>query len=294
MSDQKTSSPRQVKTAGTLQIGDQWNAIRIIAQSQTHPLKAVCELVENAIDARAKNISIVRRRTKDQITLEVADDGHGVRRDQHGRPHFEHIATHICDSMKRRLSRPERIGVHGEFGIGLLSFWSLGEQLRMIASDDEGQPHEMILNRGEQGYSVSPVRRMLAAGGTRIIVGPLLDTTRNILTGEKLRRYLSAEIRDRIRSSRVRIEILDRISRKQFVVTPREFQGNRLDELKSVSTSLGKLIVESSIARHGPMGVWKESLTSQRSILRRELARVSSRMSLWRYSSRPFTPSNQR
>ena len=38
---------------GNLRIGNQWNAITIIARSQTHPLKAVCELVENAIDARA-------------------------------------------------------------------------------------------------------------------------------------------------------------------------------------------------------------------------------------------------
>ncbi len=244
MSDQKTSSAKKIKTTGSLQIGDQWNAISIIAQSQTHPLKAVCELVENAIDARAKNISIIRRRVNDQIMLEVGDDGHGVRLDQNGRPHFEHIATHICDSMKRRLSRPERVGVHGEFGIGLLSFWSLGEQLRMIASDDQGRLHEMMLNRGEQSYSVSPVRRTSAPGGTQIIVGPLLDSTRNIVTGEKLRRYLSAELRDRLRTSRVRIQISDRISRKQMIVTPREFQGDRLDELKSISTSLGKLIVE--------------------------------------------------
>jgi len=38
-------------TTGTLSIGDQWNAITIIAHSQTHPLKAICELTENAIDA---------------------------------------------------------------------------------------------------------------------------------------------------------------------------------------------------------------------------------------------------
>ena len=213
MPDQQTSSPKQVKTIGRLQIGDQWNAISIIAQSQTHPLKAVCELVENAIDARAKNIDIVRRRSNDQIMLEVGDDGHGVLLDQKGRPHFEHIATHICDSMKRRLSAPERVGVHGEFGIGLLSFWSLGEQLRMISSDNEGRLHEMALNRGEQSYAVSPVRRMFAPGGTRIIVGPLLESSRNILTGEKLRRYLSTELRDRIRTSGVRIQISDRISR---------------------------------------------------------------------------------
>jgi len=244
MPNRKTASPKETTNTGVLRIGDQWNAISIIAQSQTHPLKAVCELVENAIDARAKNIDIVRRRTNDQIMLEVADDGHGVQLDQDGQPHFDHIATHICDSMKRRLSRRLRNGVHGEFGIGLLSFWSLGQQLRMIASDSDGRLHELVLNRGEQSYFISPVRGLLAVGGTRIIVGPLLEPTRKMVTGEKLRRYLANELRDRIRTSAVRIQISDRISRKQLVVTPREFQGDRLDELRSISTPHGKLTVE--------------------------------------------------
>ena len=39
--------------AGKLRIGDDWNAIRIIALSQANPLKAVAELVENSIDAGA-------------------------------------------------------------------------------------------------------------------------------------------------------------------------------------------------------------------------------------------------
>jgi len=244
MPNRKTVSPQKTTNTGVLQIGDQWSAISIIAQSQTHPLKAVCELVENAIDARANNIDIVRRRSNDQIMLEVADDGHGVQLDVDGQPDFGHIATHICDSMKRRLSRRSRNGVHGEFGIGLLSFWSIGQQLRMIASDSHGRLHELVLTRGEQNYSVSPVRGSLAVGGTQIVVGPLLEATRKMVTGEKLRRYLANELRDRIRTSGVQIRIADRISRKQLVVMPREFQGDRLHELKGIATPHGKLIVE--------------------------------------------------
>ena len=46
--------------SGKLRIGDNWNAIRIIALSQSNPLKAVAEFVENSIDARAKHITLVR------------------------------------------------------------------------------------------------------------------------------------------------------------------------------------------------------------------------------------------
>ena len=49
---------------GTLTIGDQWNAITIIAHSQTHPLKAICELTENAIDAGATSVRISRNSSR--------------------------------------------------------------------------------------------------------------------------------------------------------------------------------------------------------------------------------------
>jgi len=44
------------KDSGKLRIGDDWNAIRIIALSQSNPLKAIAEFVENSIDAHAKTI----------------------------------------------------------------------------------------------------------------------------------------------------------------------------------------------------------------------------------------------
>ncbi len=40
---------------GRLRIGDDWNAITIIATSQSNPLKAVAEFVENSIDADASS-----------------------------------------------------------------------------------------------------------------------------------------------------------------------------------------------------------------------------------------------
>jgi hypothetical protein len=46
--------------SGKLRIADHWNAISIIANSQANPLKALSEFVENSIDARAKQIVIVR------------------------------------------------------------------------------------------------------------------------------------------------------------------------------------------------------------------------------------------
>ena len=63
------------RATGNLRIGDHWNAITIIALSQSNPLKAVAELVENSIDARAKAIVITRGKEKGQHYLRVKDDG---------------------------------------------------------------------------------------------------------------------------------------------------------------------------------------------------------------------------
>ena len=51
-------------------------------------------------------------------------------------PDFKYVATHICDSIKRRLKADGNgAGLQGEFGIGLLSFWTVGDTL-----DDDLRP----------------------------------------------------------------------------------------------------------------------------------------------------------
>ena len=106
-----------------LRIGDDWNAIRIIALSQSNPLKTIAEMVENSIDAHAKTIVITRGREHGGHYLKVKDDGEGVPLDPSGLPDFKYVATHICDSIKRRLkTNGDGGGIQGEFGIGLLSF----------------------------------------------------------------------------------------------------------------------------------------------------------------------------
>ncbi|HWY70206.1 MAG TPA: ATP-binding protein, partial [Terriglobales bacterium] len=135
----KTSVTKSKESeSGKLRIGDDWNAIRIIALSQSNPLKAIAELVENSIDAHAKTIAITRGREHDEHYLTVKDDGDGVPRDANGLPDFKYVATHICDSVKRRLKADGAgLGLQGEFGIGLLSFWTVGDTLTMTSTSSD-------------------------------------------------------------------------------------------------------------------------------------------------------------
>ena len=58
----KMISEHSSRAQGKLKIGDDWNAITIIALSQSSPLKAIAELVENSIDAKAHAVTITRGR----------------------------------------------------------------------------------------------------------------------------------------------------------------------------------------------------------------------------------------
>src|SRR5206468_8377479 len=79
--NRKITSEHSSRARGKLKIGDDWNAITIIALSQTSPLKAIAELVENSIDAKASTVTITRGREHRRHFLSIRDDGEGVPRD---------------------------------------------------------------------------------------------------------------------------------------------------------------------------------------------------------------------
>ena len=138
----KSAKPR---ASGNLRIGDQWNAITIIALSQSNPLKAVAELVENSIDAHAKSIVITRGKEKGRHYLRVKDDGEGVRRNADGEPDFQYVATHVCDSVKRQLK------AHG--------FRTLGEELLLTSAANDGPAGFRIRGAVVYGGDIADIER---------------------------------------------------------------------------------------------------------------------------------------
>jgi len=236
---------------GKLRIGDNWNVITIIATSQNNPLKAIAEFVENSIDAKARAVTIIRGKEKGETYLKIVDDGEGIPRDQAGAPDFTYVATHIGASLKRRLKEQGAQGIQGEFGIGLLSFWTVGESLTLLSSGEDGRTYQMVLRKNEPGYSISARRSLFSHRGTELLVRPLLPGLRQ-LSGEKIQGYLAAELRDRIRTSGVSIRILDRSAKKELEVQPRQFTGRLLHELGSITTELGEVTLELYLNSHAP------------------------------------------
>jgi hypothetical protein len=242
----RTAKPRE---SGNLRIGDHWNAITIIALSQSNPLKAVAELVENSIDAGARSIVITRGKEKGQHYLRVSDDGEGVRRNADGEPDFHYVATHVCDSIKRRLKTQGRQGLQGEFGIGLLSFWTLGEDLFLTSAADDGRVFQMHLRKGDPSYRITQRATLFADRGTEVLIRGILPGIKNF-SGEKIQWYLASELRDRIRHSGVSIRVVDRTARAEFKVEPRQFEGRLLHELEGCLPSQSEVYAELYLHAH--------------------------------------------
>lgn len=227
----------QDSIAGKLKIGDNWNAITIIALSQNNPLKAIAEFVENSIDAKAKNISIIRGKKQNEMFLRIIDDGEGI-------TDLKYVATHIGDSIKRKLKSSGETGIQGEFGIGLLSFWIVGEELTITTvCEAEEKPRKMKLVKGHPGYSISTTNHLFAPRGTELSIRPILPGIRN-LSGERIQNYLASELRDRISKNSVRIVIHDKLSRKQYLVEPRKFHGHLLHNIPDIWNPHGEIYCE--------------------------------------------------
>ncbi len=228
---------------GQLRIGDAWNAITIIALSQNNPLKAIAEFVENSIDARAKSVLIIRGKAKGESYLKIIDDGQGVPLDEEGAPNFKYVATHICDSVKKKLKIEGALGIQGEFGIGLLSFWTVGNALTLSCCGRDNRVYHMRMSRGKSGYTISHRHLLTPFQGTELTITSLLSGLRQ-LNGEKIQRYLASELRDRIRQADIKIKVVDHFLRAEYPVEPRQFAGQLIHQLSAFSTEFGEIYME--------------------------------------------------
>ncbi|MBD3162974.1 MAG: hypothetical protein GF346_11200 [Candidatus Eisenbacteria bacterium] len=239
-----------------LQIGDQDNAILIIQATQSDPQKALAELVENSIDARARRITILRRKRRDEIEIEITDDGEGVRAGPDGSSDMERVATSICKSFKRELEEHLRGGIQGEFAIGLLGFAAIGRHLEMRSRTETSTSTSLLrLSAESNEYEVETCRKHLPRAGTVVRIWPVHKNIASRLTAEKLRRYLGEELRERIIEGQVRITVEDRVGRRrQLEVKPHKYQGTRISTVTKAATSEGNITFRLFVAERDSMG----------------------------------------
>jgi hypothetical protein len=88
---------------------------------------------------------------------------------------------------------------------------------------------------------------LFAEKGTELRIAPLLDGIRT-LSGEKIQWYLASELRDRIRDSKARVLVIDKLARKQYEVEPRQFEGRLPHQLPAIRTVFGDAYAELYLA----------------------------------------------
>ncbi len=224
---------------GKVKAHDPFELIRWLALSQPDPRKALAELVQNSLDAGARKITIQRVREKGVACLRIHDDGVGVIPEMERRDALHFIATNIGHSRKRSLSPQERLKLmtQGQYGIGLLGFWSLGETLEMRTAVAGQKAHKRVLHRDRPDFVIEGMRGRLPLEErwTEIVVLNLNREAQSALSAGRAADYLAAELRGQLLARDVEVRVIDRISRgrarKQVLVRPPQFLGERLEGL---------------------------------------------------------------
>jgi len=239
-----------------LKIGDTESAIRIIQQSQPDPQKALSELIENSIDAKAKNIEIIRHRKKGEMEITIKDDGEGVKPGRDNNSDMDRVATSICDSFKKKLSELEKKSIQGEFAIGLLGFAAISENFEMISRTAISHKTAFLnLKFGSLEYESGFLRKNLEISGTEVRLYPVHRSISNRLTAEKLRKYLGEELGERIRKTKVKILIKNNVGQKrELEVKPLDYVGYKIKNIDKVKTQDGNIIFKLFISQQGEEG----------------------------------------
>jgi len=221
---------------GKLKVHDPFELIRWLALSQPDPRKALAELVQNSLDAGARSIRVTRVRDRGVPSLKILDDGEGVIPELDRPEALRHIATHIGHSRKRSLSPEERLRLmtQGQYGIGLLGFWSLGDALEMRSSVPGQRPHRLILYRNRPDFLIEPIRNrgLFEERWTEVVVVGLHREALSALIARRAADYLAVELRGQLLGRRVDLLIEDKMARgraeKLVPVRPRRFLGERV------------------------------------------------------------------
>lgn len=206
---------------------DKWRAFDMLVKTQLrNPLDFLRESVLNSFDAGASRIRIdLVRDSKGTVrSVRVTDNGVGAPSDvdsstQHkrvllteddrhadwgrfARPEIEYIPKHAADSLKKAA---DRAFTTGQFGIGIYTFWGLGERLTLTTralrpNSSMTDTFQLVMQAEKQETSWQRVGSdtQLSATGTTVVVEDLMPAARALLARDRVVSYLSVQLREKL------------------------------------------------------------------------------------------------
>src|SRR5262245_45268524 len=207
---------RAAGQGGTVRIrpANPFALIRLIASSQNDPRKAMAELVQNSLDAGAAGITVTRLRRQGSAAISILDNGSGVFPDLERREALNKIATNIGHSFKRGLSAEERRRqmMLGKYGIGILGFWSLGEELEMRTRVAGSEVWALRLFRDRETAELHrlPQARIpfTEETWTELVIRGVHPAANRQVVGRRLGDYLASELRGQLLERKVKLRII--------------------------------------------------------------------------------------
>ncbi len=221
-----------------------FDLIRLIARSQHDARKAVCELVQNSLDAQASSVEITWYNDAGVRALRVTDNGTGIFPELPREAALDKIAKTIGHSYKRSLTPEQRreLMALGKYGIGLLGFWSVGQLMEIRSRVGGGDAWVLTLREDDSHADLgkAPPRKLVEADTyTQITIRGVHEGAERQLRPARLHGYLASELRGQLLRRPVQLSIQDRIARgvarKLYAVEPRRFRGKALTDLTELA-----------------------------------------------------------
>lgn len=247
---------------GSIGVHDPFELIRHLARSQSDPRKAVAELVQNALDEQAAHITIERSRDAGETVLSILDDGLGVLPELPRKDALTTIATNIGHSRKRQMSFDERMrqAMLGQYGIGLLGFWAVGHELRILSCVGSSEVWGLTLFEDSPRYTITRMPDVIGrpATWTEVQVRRLHRAALAPTVGGRLATYLSVELRGQLVRHGTELRLVDRIARgaadKLVVIKPSHLAGERLPGFEPIRLPDFKFPIEVTLHFAGDAG----------------------------------------
>jgi len=243
-----------------------WELIDVIAKNQaTNPLRTIKELVDNSLGSEATKIVVEIRKKyahREAPQIVVKDNGKGWQQivadpksPNYGVPDLWYTVRNIAHSIKTRSDenlRKRDAGLEvGQFGIGLLSFWALGQRMtvttRSRLPDGSLTPSaRMIWYRGSSTTDIEGrCAKGLDSSGTEIVIDQLIRSQLNLINGKNVAEYLSSACRAFLKKTGAKLIVDDH--GKITEVKPSRFEGTLIDVRKTDDLELELYIPAPSV-----------------------------------------------